>query len=256
MALQPPNKIVIDFLEGVSIRADAVAYARGFISSHFDVPEQSGYYVAPYKDGYAFEVHEGGSRRAYLPSILRTIEESPTATVSVRSGARVLQVSKGPRDSFNSVLLPEELSSYLENIIEPKDNAPALIPYQIDNVVWLFWGVMTLGIGILVLLVTLGFYMMSPKPVKTRLSTGTKVEQLPISQWKKMVEKLDGTNYISQMKFDNGQWTFEVLPNDADAQNPSPADDAAGSAIVMPADSAMKKPAPAPALPSPTTGIR
>ena len=89
-----PNKIVIDFLEGVSSRADATAYARGFISSHFDVPEQSGFYVTPYKDGYAFEVHEGGSRLAYLPSILRRIEETPGATISVRSGSRVLQVSK------------------------------------------------------------------------------------------------------------------------------------------------------------------
>lgn len=250
MALSPPIKIVIDFLEGVDSRADAIAYARGFISSHFDVPEQSGFYVMPYKDGYAFEVHEGGSRRAYLPSILRRIEESPTSTISVRSGARVLQVSKGARDSFNSVLLPEELSSYLENVIEPDERAPHLIPFQIDNIVWLISGGVTLITGILVLIFAMGFYLLGPKPVKLIMATNTPVEQLPISQWKKMTEKLNSGNYIAAMRFDNGSWTFDVQPNDVvavDNSNSTPT----GPIVMTPADSGVK---PAAAAPPATTG--
>lgn len=213
MALTPPNKIVIDFLDGVTSRVDAVSYARGFISSHFDVPEQSGFYVMPYKGGYAFEVHEGGSRRAFLPSILRMIEESPNATVSIRSGSRVLQVSKGARDSFNAVLLPEELSSYLENVIEPDGSSSPLVAYQIDNIVWLFWGLITLGFGVLVLLLSLGIYFLSPKPPKPVESITTPIEALPIAQWQQMLKKLDGTNFISQMKYEKDQWSFVVLPN-------------------------------------------
>ena len=257
MAFSPPNKIVIDFLEGVNARADAIASARGFISSHFDVPEESGYYVMPYKDGFAFEVQEGGSRHAYLPSILRTIEESPNATVSVRSGSRVLQVSKGQRGAFNSVLLPEELSSYLENVIEAQENAPALTSYQFNNVVWLLWGLGMVGVGVLLFIFTLGFFMLSPKAPKAMVSA-TSIEQLPISQWKRMVDKLNGTNYVSQMKYENGQWTFELKNNEGDAPSSVPAPKATEMStpmvVVTPPDVSVPSVSPVtPEAPAPTS---
>jgi len=51
-----PNRIVIDFLEGTTRRKDAIAFAKGFIDQHFDAPQASGWYVARYEDGYAFEI--------------------------------------------------------------------------------------------------------------------------------------------------------------------------------------------------------
>jgi len=212
MTLTPPNRIVIDFLEGITNRSDAIAYARGFISSHFDVPQISGYYVQPYKGGYAYEVHEGGSRKAYLPSILKTLNENPDATLSIRSGTRVLQVSKGQRDSFNSILLPEELSSYLENVMEPDEKAHSLTPFQMDNIVWLFSGA-TIGlIGGLIFIISLGFYALDPSQGKVPDLNVIPAEQLPLAQWRNMMSQLNGENFIAAMQFKNGQWHFETRP--------------------------------------------
>ncbi|HCM83542.1 MAG TPA: hypothetical protein PKW15_00085 [Alphaproteobacteria bacterium] len=220
MLLVPPNRIVIDFLEGVTNRADAIAYARGFITSHFEVPEQSGYYVQALKDGYAYEVHEGGSRKAFLPSILRVIEDTPEATVSVRSGTRVLQVSKSGRGTFNSVMLPEELSSYLENVVEPDAKAPNLTPFQMDNVVWLFVGVGVGLLGALVFILNLAFFALDPSQAKLPVYNITETDKLPLAQWQRMVTQLDGNNFISAMRFENGNWRFDLLNNTANSAPP------------------------------------
>lgn len=222
MTLTPPNRIVIDFLEGINSRADAIAYARGFITSHFEVPEQSGYYVMPYKAGFAYEVHEGGSRKAFLPGILRTIADDPGATVSVRSGSRVLQVSKGQRDSFNSVLLPEELSSYLENVIEPDSKAPNLIPFQMDNIVWLFAGTAIGALGGLVFILSLAFYALDPSQATPPRLNVTATENLPLSQWQKMTAQVNGDTYIAAMRYENGQWHFDTKDNPKKAEAPAP----------------------------------
>lgn len=234
MSVVPPNRIVIDFLEGVTGRADAIAYARGFITSHFDVPEQSGYYVMPYKTGYAFEVHEGGSQYAYLPSILQTIEETPNSTVSVRSGARVLQVSKGPRGAFNSVLLPEELSSYLEDVIETDDKSPSLIPFQLSHTIWLLIGMGSALLGAFIFIICLGFYALDPSQGSIPKSQTTPPDQLPIAQWQNMVSKLNGGNYVAAMRYQNGQWSFEVKSN---SNKPGEPDTAPAPVPVPPADS-------------------
>jgi len=263
MTLTPPNRIVIDFLEGITNRADAIAYARGFISSHFDVPEISGYYVQPYKGGFAYEVHEGGSRKAFLPGILHMLEDNPGTTVSIRSGTRVLQVSKGQRDTFNSILLPEELSSYLENVIEPEEKAPNLIPYQMDNVLWLFSGGAIGLLGGVIFIICLAFYALDPSQGKIPTLNVTPADQLPLAQWQNMMSHLTGENYISAMRFQNGQWQFETKSStkriDAAADDnpgsaaPPPAP-TPGTPVIMSPDQA-KTPAMAPVPPPSPTGI-
>jgi hypothetical protein len=260
MSLVPPNRIVIDFLEGVTNKADAVAYARGFITSHFEVPEQSGYYVQALKDGFAYEVHEGGSRRAFLPAILKQIENDSNATISVRSGSRVLQVSKSPRGSFNAVLLPEELSSYLENVLEPDAKAPALTPFQMDNMVWLFIGLGMAGLGLLIFVLSLAFFAFDAvlsKPAKINI---TAADKLPIAQWESMIAKLDGHNYISAMRYENGMWRFETKSNptgeETAAESEGPEKKPSGILPPLPTPPANANPnAAAPVPPPSPTGL-
>ena len=64
-----------------------------------------------------------------------------------------------------------------------------------------------------VLLFAMGFYLLEPKPLKLTMATNTPVEKLPISQWKQMVSQLNSDNYISQMRFQDGSWAFDILPN-------------------------------------------
>ncbi len=260
-ALVPPNRIVIDFLEGITSKSDAVAYARGFILSHFDVPSESGYYVHAFQGGYAYEVHEGGSRRAFLPRILKIIQDTPGAIVSVRSGSRVLQVSRGPRDSFNAVLLPEELSSYLENVIEPDENAPHLVAYQLAGTVWLFIGSCVAVLGGLIMLIGLLSFALSKVTGPAQIVT-TPAEQLPFAQWQNLVQKVAPENHVAALKFDGKNWQIDVAPNPSPvtaapvtnvlSMMPVSPLGAAQLPAVMPAIGPLTAPAQAPAPPPPS----
>src|SRR5690606_22687312 len=97
----------------------------------------------PYEDGFAYEVQEGGNGRPYLPAVVKKFQEDSSAVISIRSGKRVLQISMGPREAFNAVLLPEELSSYLETNIEP-DLKAKMKSYETPGLQWLMVGIGTL----------------------------------------------------------------------------------------------------------------
>lgn len=210
MTVTPPVKIVIDFLDGITSKKDAVAYARGFIESHFDVPALSGFYTMRFGNGYVYEAHEGGSQRAYLPRILKIIEDNPTATVSVRAGKRVLQVSRGPRDSFNAVLLPEELSSYLENVIDPEEEGPALTPYEIPNMAWLVAGIVIAFLGALIFLICAGMFVTDQFARKPAEFVMTPADKLPMRQWDTILKSLQPGYYIAAMRYQDGNWQVDV----------------------------------------------
>ncbi len=242
MTFEAPVKIVIDYLDGVTRRSDAVAYARGFIASHFDVPALSGYYVHKMPGGFAFEIHEGGSGRAYLPKVLRLLNENPTQTITIRGNNRLLQVSRTLNEGFNAILLPEELSEYVGNVIDPDENAPRLIPYQQPGSIYILIGlpIFLLGLTLMVSgLVTFSLDRVRPKEVHVV----TPYEALPLSQWNNFAEKVDSQHYIKKMQWQNGNWQIDTETVNKHTEKP-----AEPERIVVPSQLAT-----APALPNAPT---
>ena len=255
MTVTPPVKIVIDFLDGITQKKDASAYARGFIESHFDVPSLSGYYILPLGGGFVYEAHEGGSQRAYLPRILKMIKDNPSATISVRAGKRVLQISRGPKDSFNAVLLPEELSSYLENVIDPEDDGPRLIPYATPASVWMMTGAVIASLGALVFVLSLGFFIfdrLSDKPPQYDVMAAS---DLPMQQWHKIVSNVQPGGYVAALRFQNGSWisdirTAEQAAKEREAEIKKQSETPAQPPAATGAAAAPNSPAPAAAAPA------
>ena len=61
--------------------------------------------------GYIFEAHEGGAQRAYLPNLLKAIEEDPTSSACIQMARRILEVKRAASGTYTSILLPEGTDS-------------------------------------------------------------------------------------------------------------------------------------------------
>lgn len=277
MTLEAPIKIIIDYLDGVTRRSDAVAYARGFIASHFDVPNLSGYYIHKLPGGCAFEIHEGGSQRAFLPKVLKQLDENPTQTILIRSNNRLLQVSRTQKEGFNAILLPEELSQYVGNILDPDENAPRLIPYLQPGSTFVIIGLPVFLLGLILMVSGLTTFALDRALRPRELQIITPYDALPMSQWSNFTEKLDVDHYLRKLQWQNGHWEIQTSdPGNGTAvitAPPKKSEGAETSPLAIPAPvvvsppaaghntdgphppAALPTPAPAPVIPPPPANI-
>lgn len=207
-AISMPVRVVIDFLEGTSQKRDAAAFARGFIENHFDAPEVCGWFVMPYEGGYLYEVHEGGSRRAYAPAALKALQSDPEATVVIPMARRFLEVKRTHSGSYTSILLPEGMQPTTDNVIEAEPG-PALKKYKSDGMVMFQTGIATFVIGFFALALTglvfaSGWLTSHPAFVNPQPPAN-----LPLAQWSTATSRASATDFVRTMKFENGRWTFE-----------------------------------------------
>ena len=204
-----PNKIIIDFLEGTSKRKDAIAFAKGFIEHHFDSHDSSGWFCSEFEGGFAFEVQEGGSGRAYLPAILETLERDPDVIACVRMARRVLQVKRSIQGGYSSILLPEGLEPPEENIIyvEPRDR---LSPYRANGIGIFTTGIGIFSIGIIVFALTLLVYLLNWASDFGARAPVPDPSDLPISQWASLTDNSDPQSFVTALRYNGSSWQFET----------------------------------------------
>lgn len=209
-AKQPslPYRVIIDFLEGTTRRKDAVAFAKGFIEQHFDSPQAAGWYVARYEDGYAFEVHEGGSGRAYLPDVLDTLSRNQDVTVAIRMARRMMEIKRTQTGEYTAILLPEGMDPTEEDthFAEP---GPSLTRYRSDGIPLFAAGLATFAVGALAFILSLGVYAVG---ALDRITTGSGIMDpgtLPISRWEEVLLNAEPDEYVSSLRLENGAWQIE-----------------------------------------------
>ncbi|HAU29515.1 MAG TPA: hypothetical protein DCW68_05320 [Rhodospirillaceae bacterium] len=196
-------------MEGTKRKADAVAFARGFIEHHFDSPADSWYYVQPYPGGYAFEVHEGGLGKAFLPNIIETLEVNPTAVLSVPMARRNLQVKKSLNGTYTAILLPEGLSTDEDHAVEAVSSRSMLRVTTTGLGIFTFGGII-FSAGFLAFFSALLMVFLDPAGIFFGGSRGTELQQLPILQWKSLSSASNDQSYVRNLSFSNGKWAFEV----------------------------------------------
>ena len=204
-----PFRVVIDFMEGTKRKADAVAFARGFIEHHFDSPADSWYYVQPYPGGYAFEVHEGGLGKAFLPNIIETLEVNPTAVLSVPMARRNLQVKKSLNGTYTAILLPEGLSTDEDHAVEAVSSRSMLRVTTTGLGIFTFGGII-FSAGFLAFFSALLMVFLDPAGIFFGGSRGTELQQLPILQWKSLSSASNDQSYVRNLSFSNGKWGNEA----------------------------------------------
>ncbi len=203
-----PNRIVIDFLEGTTRRKDAIAFAKGFIDQHFDSPQASGWFVARYDDGFAFEAQEGGSGRAYLPDVLDALNRDQDVTVAIRMARRMMEVKRTHAGAFTSIILPEGMQPTEENVVfaEP---GPQLTRYKSDGVPLFATGLAVFSLGLLSFLVTLTIYAIGWLGQLTSGSGIGDPATLPISKWEEVMLGAEPDQYVKTLRFDGRRWEID-----------------------------------------------
>lgn len=202
-----PTQVFIGFLANGS-KHDAIKYAIGVAERNATSVENAAYAVFPWNDGWAYEVHEGGPFRAYLPAILRffdaqndtRLDELAVTITTARRSVRVERTHTG----LAGFILPESSQDEQTEWLEPGPRLKPAVPVRLGV---LAAGGAIFGTGFLAMLVAM---MLRPEaPVITAARQDIPYDQLPISLWPTLL-KASATGYVNALQFSNGKYTFSI----------------------------------------------
>lgn len=206
-----PVRVLVGYLPDVSLR-DALEYASGIANKHIDNLSFAYFDAHPWDRGYAYEVHEGGSGKAFLPSVLEHFKQLGPFSAKddnqafIRTGTRTVQIER-QADGLSAVLLPEankrETSSWLRAgaTMRPAINKRTGV---------LVAGAVVFVTGFAAMLGASAITRIQPyappmEPVEVSVDYG----RLPLSQVDVLRRKLEQGEYITAMRYERGRWSFD-----------------------------------------------
>ncbi len=240
-----PFRVVIDFMEGTKRKGDAEAFARGFIEHHFDSPGDSWYYVQPYPGGYAFEVHEGGRGKAYLPNIIETLEVNPTAVLSVPMARRNMQIKKSLNGTYTAILLPEGLETEEAHAMEATASR-SMSRLKTTGLGIFTFGSVVFAAGFIAFFSALLMVFLDPAGIFFGGSRNTEFQQLPIQQWKTLTSSSNDQSYVKNLSFTNGKWGVDTGKRTLVDESGAPVDSSKAKPPVTPPSNETQASSPAP----------
>lgn len=226
-----PIRIIIGYLPEVSER-DALEYTFGIAEKHFEQLGMAYFEAFKYASGYAFEAHEGGSGRAFLPEILKHFDAmgpfnpEHNEPVIIRTATRAVEVQR-QRDGLVAIVLPEAMRPEQPEWLEATTRMqPALNKRT---------GLLVVGAA----LFTTGFIAMMTTSMLTRFQEWEpapqatveyiNVSQLPSGQWAQLQSVPQGS-YVKSLRFENGHWTPPDIATEAPTAPTPPSPDASAPA--------------------------
>lgn len=210
-----PIRVLIGYLPEVSER-DAREYALGMAEKHFEQMSLASYGAFPLDNGWAFEAHEGGSGKAYLPEIIAYFKDmgaTPVGempSVCIRTSTKMVEVQKA-RDGLTAVLLP---SSSQASPAEWLKGTKSLIPGVSRHTEYLYVGIGLFVSGITAALLSGTVFRLQPfeevpPPRPVQVSSGL----LPRSQWVQ-IQSLPDNTFVQALRFRDGRWQAPELATD------------------------------------------
>ncbi len=219
-----PIRVFIGFLPEVTER-DARDYALGIAERNCEQISLVFYDAFKLNDGYAYEVHEGGPGRAFLPEIIthfgtlaRFEKGADEANVFIRTATRMVQVDR-TLEGLQAFLLPESAtdapSEWLEGTAKM---TPAIQTLR---------AVLVAGAGLFIAgFLSLSFAFISriqpyeePKAPMVEKAIDN-YNRSPMSRWT-AIQGVTGNEYVAALKFKDGKW--DLQRETVDAQAPAPA---------------------------------
>jgi len=238
--LAVPVRVVIGYLPEVTER-DALEYAVGLAEKHFEQIGMSYFDAFKYGSGYAFEAHEGGSGKAYLPEIIRYFDSKGTfrpgedVKAVIRTATRAVEVQR-TREGLTAIILPERDETPPSDWLQPTTNMQPAINKRTG---FLVVGAALFTTGFIAMIFTSMLtrfqeYEAAPDPVVQRID----ITQLPNQKWSELT-RTPADKVVHALRYRNGRWeTPELRPVPAaapvtEAVNPPPP--GAGSVSAPPA---------------------
>lgn len=211
MPLERPIQIWIGYLAEVTEK-DAKAYALGVAEKHNEQVSLSYYDVFKFKDGYVYEVHEGGAMHPFMPTILAhfnglgnfSLEESNA--VYIRTAKRVVQVDR-TRDGITAMILPESSTAKQTSWLTPAKTKMRAVMNTFDH--YLIAGAVFFMFAFIALIAAnLGRVQPYIKPVEQE-SKKIDYFMTPMSQWSRVNSVPEG-KYVKVLRFKDGKWDMQI----------------------------------------------
>jgi hypothetical protein len=203
-----PTKVFIGFLSNAS-KQDAVRYAIGVAENNTVSVVNSAYAIFHWNDGWAYEVHEGGPCRAYLPAILRFFDAQSEhanlddSVVTISTAGRSVRVERS-HTGLTAFLMPESFNEEQTEWLEP---GPKLKPAAPVRLGVLAAGGAIFGTGFLAMMVAL--LLRPDAPTVVAQKQDIPYDQLPISLWPTLL-KASTSGYVNALQYSNGEYTFSI----------------------------------------------
>lgn len=232
-----PIRVLIGFLPEVSER-DARDYALGVAERNCDQISIVRFDAFKLNNGFAYEIQEGGTGRAYLPEIIKHFQAmgpfekaAETSNVFIRTATRTVQVDR-TRDGLQAFLLPESATEAATDWLEGTSKMTPAIATMFGM---LAFGAVLFTTGFFAL--TLAMYArLQPydAPLVPTVERATDAYNAsPLSRWTTL-QGVSGGEYVKAIRFANGKWELE--------RGTAPVEPAAEPAPAAPAPAATPTP--------------
>ncbi len=201
-----PLMFFVGSLKGVSEK-DAETYVRGLVSRYCENPAAAHFRVHRLReDTVAYEVQEGGARRAWLPSILQQMTQRGERAVEVETGGRVVELTLSEAGAIDSRLLPESHTTTPEKRLEPSRNGPRLKPYETDHSRLLVAALSMCCAAAVLLGASIAVDVTSVRAATSQsASIQTPANSLPVAHWPAVGED----EYVHSVRFQNQRWLID-----------------------------------------------
>ena len=230
-----PSQLFIGFLPDSS-KKDAIAYAIGMAQRHGINPTSCGYAIFKHGTGWAYEMHEGGPQRAYLPKILKEFDEqsggpiTEDSVVTIETAQRRVRVER-TQAGLTAFWMPESYDEAQTAWLEPGTKLTPTAPMLFGLV---YFGGAIFATGFLALIVTLCIRP-DPLPLNAPARSTIPYEALPISEWQALGQVYAEGYMVDSLKWLNHKWVInkskpgEVLPSIQETPLTKPAATGKGS---------------------------
>lgn len=244
-SFEAPFQLFLGYLPDVSAK-DAMEYAMGVAEKYTTQMGLTHFHATKFGRGYLYEVHEGGSGRAYGPEIVKYFAskgpfvDDETVKVVIRAGTRLVEVTR-MREGAEVLLLPESTLEKPSTWLKPHVKMTPAIPRRQG---FLYAGIGILATGTLAALLTGSFFRLQGyAEVPKREIEQIRVDNLPHRQWERVRNQLQPGERIKALRFENGQWKAPERW-DTPATPGTPSAPAAPAATAAPGSAAPAAPAP------------
>lgn len=202
-----PISILFGYLPDVR-EQDAVEYALGYAAEFMQLHGMVYFEAFPYRQGYAFEVQQGGNGRAFLPEVLKYFNSKgdfvPGENVSVviHTATRQAEVYR-TRDGLDFVLLPEGTTKEITEWLKPTS---AMTPAINRKTGFFVVGAVMFATGFAAMMVSsmlTRFQEFEPAPpVQVEY---VKLADTPSGQLSKL-SNVPENSYVKALRYKNGAW--------------------------------------------------
>lgn len=204
-----PIQVLMGYLPEVSER-DALEYAMGIADKYVTQVGLAFYAATKFGGGYIYEVHEGGSGKAFGPELVRHFTEAgpyqadAPQVVHIKTAQRMVEVTR-ERDSVGVVLLPDDAEVQSPDWLRPRKAMTPGIPRR-KGMLYAGVGLLisgTIAAGLTGAFFRLQGYALAPDQPVVAVSA----DVLPSQQWNQVRSvPLEPGEYVKALRYKDGKW--------------------------------------------------